>query len=173
MVNPKAEGLLDAVERTWLKDGDLGLTVRRLAVEANTTTQAIYTYYGSIAALLDATYTRAERHITTAAQQATTPQAWADYAGRYPAHWWMVLNGHGPTGRVSQALLDARHHLQHQVGGITAWALVNGLIAAQHRGELYHRTRHRPPRPPPAPPRPVEATKPRAHPSVRRPAVEG
>jgi AcrR family transcriptional regulator len=134
--NTKAVALLDAVERVWCEHGDLGLTVRRLAHEADTTSQSIYTYYGAIAAVIDAAYQRAEHSLTTLTAQATTMTAWADYARGHPAHWWMVVIGHGPYGRVSQQLLDTRQRLQHLAGSPVNWAILNGLIAAEQRGEL-------------------------------------
>ena len=40
-------GMLDAAERLFVRNGDRGMTVRPLAKEANTTSQTIYTYFGS------------------------------------------------------------------------------------------------------------------------------
>ena len=54
----KKRRLLDAAERVYYRDGDLGLTVRRLATEASTTSQTIYTYFGSRDAVIGGMYDR-------------------------------------------------------------------------------------------------------------------
>lgn len=51
--------LLDAAEDLYASDGPAGLTNRRIGEQAGTTTQAIYTYFGSRDALLEAMFRRA------------------------------------------------------------------------------------------------------------------
>lgn len=50
--------LLDAAEAIFAIDGIAGLTNRRISSEADTTTQSIYTYFGSHDALLSAMFER-------------------------------------------------------------------------------------------------------------------
>lgn len=51
--------LLDAAEALYASEGPAALTNRRIGEQADTTTQSIYTYFGSRDALLDAMYRRA------------------------------------------------------------------------------------------------------------------
>lgn len=51
--------LMDAAEAIYAAEGSVALTNRRIAADADTTTQSIYTYYGSRDALIDAMYRRA------------------------------------------------------------------------------------------------------------------
>ncbi len=51
--------LLDAAESLYASEGPTALTNRRIGDEAATTTQSIYTYFGSRDALLEAMYQRA------------------------------------------------------------------------------------------------------------------
>lgn len=57
--NAMRSRLLDAAESIFATEGQSGLTNRHISAEAGTTTQAIYTYFGSREALLDAMYRRA------------------------------------------------------------------------------------------------------------------
>ncbi|MEM7273869.1 MAG: TetR/AcrR family transcriptional regulator [Actinomycetota bacterium] len=54
-----AETLLDAAERLYATNGAAGLTTRSIAEAADTTTQSVYTYFGSRDALIEAMYRRA------------------------------------------------------------------------------------------------------------------
>ena len=55
--------LLDAAHAIFAVDGVAGLTNRRIALEAGTTTQSIYTYFGSRDALVDEMYRSAIRSV--------------------------------------------------------------------------------------------------------------
>ncbi len=52
------ERLLDAAEVLYAEEGPRALTNRRISERADTTTQSIYTYYGSRDALVEAMYRR-------------------------------------------------------------------------------------------------------------------
>lgn len=108
--HPKVVVLLDAVEEVWLTQGDLALTIRRLGTEAGTTTQAVYSYFGSMNALYNAAYTRAEHDIATTADTANSLAECVHYAHQHPARWHMIVTGHGPNNQSSPKLLHARRH---------------------------------------------------------------
>lgn len=55
--------LLDAAHAIFAVDGVAGLTNRRIALEAGTTTQSIYTYFGSRDALVEEMYRSAIRSV--------------------------------------------------------------------------------------------------------------
>ena len=55
--------LLDAAYSIYAAEGSVGLTNRKIAIQADTTTQAIYTYFGSRDALVDEMYTSAVRSV--------------------------------------------------------------------------------------------------------------
>ncbi len=57
--------LLDAAHRIFAVDGVAGLTNRRIALEAGTTTQSIYTYFGSRDELVDEMYRSAIRSVNS------------------------------------------------------------------------------------------------------------
>ena len=76
LTRDRAQALLDAAEVAWWLWGDLGLSVRRVLAagrevsEHTLTSQTVYTYFGSmdamIAAMAERAVTRAHRHPTMA-----------------------------------------------------------------------------------------------------------
>ena len=112
----KKRQLLDAAERVYCSHGNLGLTVRRLAAEGDTTSQTIYTYFGSRDAVIVAMYDRsmagAQRlldqlgeNLRSAAggedpraRLVSTALAYRAYCLENPAHFKMLAEGKGPEG---------------------------------------------------------------------------
>ena len=108
----KKRQLLDAAERVYCQHGNLGLTVRRLAAEGDTTSQTIYTYFGSRDAVIVAMYDRAvadlERLLRPLGEQLRSagdePRArlveiastYRRYCLDHPAHYKMLSEGIGP-----------------------------------------------------------------------------
>ena len=128
----KKRELLDAAERVYYRNGDLGLTVRRLAAEAATTSQTIYTYFGSRDAVVDGMYERALADLDlmltpVGPEDGSTPagpnRSFADVAHTYreyclrrPAHFLMLLTARGPEGTDSARMHDLRDRLVSIVG---------------------------------------------------------
>lgn len=124
----KKRQLLDAAERVYYRDGDLGLTVRRLAAEASTTSQTIYTYFGSRDAVIEAMYRRAldeldqlldalERSIG-GARPGDGTHAIVELASRYrrysldkPAQFRMLVTVSGPDGTDPTQIASRRERL--------------------------------------------------------------
>lgn len=77
--------LLEAAHAIFAVDGVAGLTNRRIALEADTTTQSIYTYFGSRDALVDEMYRSAIRSVEAIFDNAVE---------------------HGSADRSQQAILD-------------------------------------------------------------------
>ncbi len=108
----KKRQLLDAAERVYCQHGNLGLTVRRLAAEGDTTSQTIYTYFGSRDAVIVAMHDRAvadlERLLHSLAEQLKSSsgdpqarllgvtQAYRTYCLEHPAHFKMLAEGLAP-----------------------------------------------------------------------------
>lgn len=108
----KKRQLLDAAERVYCQHGNLGLTVRRLAAEGDTTSQTIYTYFGSRDAVIVAMYDRAvadlERLLRPLGEQLRSagedPRTrlveialtYRRYCLDHPAHYKMLSEGIGP-----------------------------------------------------------------------------
>jgi AcrR family transcriptional regulator len=109
----KKRQLLDAAERVYCQHGNLGLTVRRLAAEGDTTSQTIYTYFGSRDAVIVAMHDRAvadlERLLHSLGEQLRSsgggdPQArllgvtlaYRAYCLEHPAHYKMLAEGLAP-----------------------------------------------------------------------------
>ncbi|MFV0526756.1 MAG: TetR/AcrR family transcriptional regulator [Acidimicrobiales bacterium] len=150
----KQRELLDGAERIYLRDGDLGLTVRRLAAEADTTSQTIYTYFGSRDAVLDAMVDRVLGELDRVLDQLESPStepvdgdrlgALAVLYGRYslahPPRFRMLASAHSPEGWKQEAVAERRRRLVQIVADLlpsrdeaTARILIgawNGLIQA-------------------------------------------
>jgi AcrR family transcriptional regulator len=124
----KKRQLLDAAERVYCQNGNLGLTVRRLAAEADTTSQTIYTYFGSRDAVIVSMYERAvadlERLLRPLgdelrAASAEHPQArlmdialaYRRYCLEHPAHFKMLAEGVGPEGTDPAAIIRLQAQL--------------------------------------------------------------
>ncbi len=154
----KKRRLLDAAERIYYRDGDLGLTVRRLATEAATTSQTIYTYFGSRDAVIGGMYERVLADldglldtIDVVARQASAPaessptaailpltQVYRRHALSRPAHLRMMATARGPEGTESTAIIERRNRLVEiieQSGlpgeGAVVVAAVNGFVEAE------------------------------------------
>jgi AcrR family transcriptional regulator len=126
----KQRQLLDAAERVYHRHGDLGLTVRRLAAEAEATSQTIYTYFGSRDAVIDGMYDRITGDVSslletmesqlvtggddldTAVSALTRAAAtYRRYCVRHPARFDMLSGGHGPQGWDPLPMADLRRRL--------------------------------------------------------------
>ena len=155
----KKRRLLDAAERVYYRDGDLGLTVRRLASEASTTSQTIYTYFGSRDAVIGGMYERVLADldvlldtIETVARQAPpalidgrsranvlpAAQVYRRHALAKPAQLRMLATARGPEGTDPTELIDRRNRLIAAVeqssnpgGGAVIVAAVNGFVEAE------------------------------------------
>lgn len=122
----KKRRLLDAAERVYFADGDLGLTVRRLAAAASTTSQTIYTYFGSRDSVIDSMYfrvldeldallvslERAAVAASAAGSAQTSPvtemmMVYRRHALAKPAQFWMLATGISPEG-TDQVEIAAR-----------------------------------------------------------------
>ena len=132
-----AEALMDSVEEIWHAQGDLALSVRRLTAASGTTSQAIYTYFGSMDNLLDSAFHRALTELDEAAAAIEQPSDWLRYALDHPARWQMAQIGRGPGGRTSEHLAVVAGRL----AGLSGYdplqtAQLNGLIDAAIAGRL-------------------------------------
>lgn len=141
----KKRELLDAAERVYYRSGDLGLTVRRLAAEAETTSQTIYTYFGSRDAVVDGMYERAltdlDRLLVNAGSadgsSSSAPSfgevahTYREYCLRRPAHFQMLLTAKGPEGTDSAHMHDLRDRLVNMVGNALSCAC-QGTIGDEH-----------------------------------------
>lgn len=131
----KQRQLLDAAERVYHRHGDLGLTVRRLAAEADATSQTIYTYFGSRDAVIDGMYDRITSEVTRllevlqgqlvvggddgrAAVSALTAAAvtYRRYCVAHPARFSMLSGGHGPEGWDPTPMVELRARLVAMIG---------------------------------------------------------
>ncbi|MFV0260021.1 MAG: TetR/AcrR family transcriptional regulator [Acidimicrobiales bacterium] len=150
----KQRELLDGAERIYLRDGDLGLTVRRLAAEADTTSQTIYTYFGSRDAVLDAMVDRVLGELDQMLDQLETPSTqpaegdrlsavavvYSRYSLAHPPRFRMLASAHSPEGWKQDLVAARRHRLVRIVSTMvpdqdeaTARILIgawNGLIQA-------------------------------------------
>lgn len=129
----KQRQLLDAAERVYHRHGDLGLTVRRLAAEAEATSQTIYTYFGSRDAVIDGMYVRITAEVggmletiedglaadvdgspVDALARAAT--VYRRYCVSYPARFAMLSGGHGPRGWDPTPMSELRQRLIAMIG---------------------------------------------------------
>lgn len=154
----KKRQLLDAAERVYYRDGDLGLTVRRLASEASTTSQTIYTYFGSRDAVISGMYERVLAELDglldtieivasqsnstaeSAARGSLLPvaQIYRRHALSKPAQYRMLATARGPEGTDSTAIIARRERLLTIVEragdereGAMLVAAVNGFVDAE------------------------------------------
>ncbi len=123
----KKRRLLDAAELVYFADGDLGLTVRRLAAAASTTSQTIYTYFGSRDSVIDSMYARvlddldalldslerAAASATAAGGAQASPVAemmlvYRRHALAKPAQFWMLATGISPEGTDRSEIASRR-----------------------------------------------------------------
>jgi AcrR family transcriptional regulator len=144
----KAVAVRAAVEVMWSELGPLGLTVRRIAAEAGTTSQSIYTYFGSVDHAVDAGISRAVDELHGFVMKlAESPAAggldgrlavavtWRDYCVAFPARYKMTQLGCSPmrsdTGQ-GVALADIRTRLAGLLDGtetgLETLGALNGLI---------------------------------------------
>ena len=140
----KKRQLLDAAERVYCSHGNLGLTVRRLAAEGDTTSQTIYTYFGGRDAVIVAMYDRSmagARQLLESladnlrsatggedprARLVSTALDYRAYCLENPAHFKMLAEGKGPEGTEPE---EARR-LQSQLVDIVEQAqLAAGVMA--------------------------------------------
>lgn len=133
----KEERLAAAVESVWLAEGDLGLTVRRLAVASDTTSQTLYTYWGSRDALL-AAVADALTAVVVSWGLLSDGQQWLAAGLDRPAAWRMMVLGRGPDGHGAHntGLRVARDQALAVVGGEVGLAQLDGLIVAVQDGRL-------------------------------------
>ncbi len=132
-----AEALMDSVEDIWHAQGDLALSVRRLTAASRTTSQAIYTYFGSMDNLLDSAFQRALTELDEATATINHPSDWLRYAIDHPARWQMVQVDRGPGARTSELLAKVAERLSHLTGyDPLQTAQLNGLIDAAIAGRL-------------------------------------
>lgn len=152
----KKRRLLDAAERVFFRDGDLGLTVRRLAAEGSTTSQTIYTYFGSRDAVVDGLYARTLADLDdllTVCEERVGHGDVADVVAPYRAHaterpgqFRMMAEGRGPVGTDPAGLIDRRRRLVDLlakdgnlvVPAEVALAAVDGFIGAELHETLEH-----------------------------------
>ncbi|MEZ5412540.1 MAG: TetR/AcrR family transcriptional regulator [Acidimicrobiales bacterium] len=159
----KKTQLLDASERVYCEFGNLGLTVRRLAAEGDTTSQTIYTYFGSRDAVIVSMYDRILadlRDRMLAGVRSELDASAADPASRLvsaltgyyrysvdnPARFKMLAEGTGPEGTepglvrsLQQELVDTvaagMRAADHDPSGVRqALAQIHGLIQAELDG---------------------------------------
>jgi AcrR family transcriptional regulator len=148
----KKTQLLDAAERVYCEFGNLGLTVRRLAAEGDTTSQTIYTYFGSRDAVIVAMYDRIladlDEMLTRLGGQlggagdakvrlVDTAVAYLSYCAENPARFKMLAEGKGPEGTEPEPVRARQRQLVSLVEGAVAAAGVpldgwngNGVRAA-------------------------------------------
>ncbi len=132
-----AQALMDSVEDIWFAHGDLALSVRRLTAASGTTSQAIYTYFGSMDNLLDSAFDRALAELDEATAAIHRPSDWLRAALAHPARWQMVQVGSGPGGRTSEQLATVAERLSNLIGNDPLQAAqLNGLIDAAIAGRL-------------------------------------
>jgi AcrR family transcriptional regulator len=145
-MNPKAEALLDAAERVWFEHGDLGLTVRRVTKEGATTSQTIYTHWGSMPAMIQAMVNRAVAGVAcvlangdvsdhTPEQRNVLLSGWIRYCLERPARFAMMEQRGPIAGMARPEALDVAYgHLVALVGDPGAVARLNGEIRAMLSG---------------------------------------
>lgn len=91
LTRDRAQALLDAAEVAWWLWGDLGLSVRRVLaagrdVSAITlTSQTVYTYFGSMEAMIGAMAERAVTALQQLTEEPVDAGRWREYAQQFPA----------------------------------------------------------------------------------------
>jgi len=155
----KKRQLLDAAERVYCQHGNLGLTVRRLAAEGDTTSQTIYTYFGSRDAVIVAMHDRAvadlERLLQGLGDQLRSsgegdPQArllnvtmaYRSYCLEHPAHFKMLAEGLAPEEGDPAAVRGLQAQLVDLVeqAQLTAGIMSRDLndVGARHSIAMLH-----------------------------------
>lgn len=144
--------LLDAAEDLFASEGPMALTNRRIGERAGTTTQAIYTYFGSRDALVEAMYQRAvdavdeiimlassvvpskpdEDDIIEAFKQAA--RQYRQFCLAHPARFRMVRGAAADVGLVGEAA-DLRERLLQAISTI-------GRSGASERNAAYEARIH-------------------------------
>lgn len=138
--HPRAVTLLDAAEQVFYTHGDLGLTVRHVAAQAGSTSQAIYTYLTNRAGLVDAMYRRAVAGIA-GLLDGLDGAGW-DLCDRYhevmlarPAWWVMLAHRRIPTG-VDLEPVDALRARFAAIVPVELGVVLDGLVLAELAGTL-------------------------------------
>ena len=110
--------LLEGAARLLAEEGPSALTLRRVATEADTSTMAVYTHFGSMADLADAVVAEGfSRLAALLAQVPRTDDAITDLAGlaraylvnaRQNPHLYAVMFGTAPLGKYRPQTTDER-----------------------------------------------------------------
>ena len=138
----RAQAMLDAAEAVWWQSGDLGLTVRRVVAAGPgasgqvLTTQTVYTYFGSIDAVITAMAERAVAALLELTEDRLDPGIWRDYAKKYPARWHMAATGRTPHDVPNDGLTRAIGRCRDALGGPASFAMLTGVICAELHGQL-------------------------------------
>ena len=132
--------LLEGAARLLTEEGPAALTLRRVATEANTSTMAVYTHFGSMPALADAVVTEGfARLAALLAEVPRTDDAIADLAGlgraylinaRQNPHLYAVMFGTASLGKYSPRTADERGRGQYTFDEVVETA---GRAVAQGR----------------------------------------
>jgi AcrR family transcriptional regulator len=133
--------LLDGAARLLAEEGPSALTLRRVATEADTSTMAVYTHFGSMADLADAVVTEGfARLAMLLAEVPRTDDAIADLAGlgraylinsRRNAHLYAVMFGTASLGKYRPQTADDRER-----GRYTFDEVVETAARAVQQGRL-------------------------------------
>jgi AcrR family transcriptional regulator len=110
--------LLEGAARLLAEEGPSALTLRRVATEADTSTMAVYTHFGSMADLADAVVAEGfSRLAALLAEVPRTDDAITDLAGlaraylvnaRQNPHLYAVMFGTAPLGKYRPQTIDER-----------------------------------------------------------------
>jgi AcrR family transcriptional regulator len=110
--------LLEGAARLLAEEGPSALTLRRVATEADTSTMAVYTHFGSMADLADAVVAEGfSRLAALLAEVPRTDDAITDLAGlaraylvnaRQNPHLYAVMFGTAPLGKYRPQTTDER-----------------------------------------------------------------
>lgn len=142
---------LDAVERCWARDGDLGVTVREVERAAKDGSPEVGTWPGIVPArwcgksgLLDAVFGRAVAEVWA---WMATAIVCADTTGQVAALEWLskelrdrpflarlLATGIGPERRESDDLMQARVRLWRVAGSAAGVEAFHGLVAGEIAG---------------------------------------
>ena len=134
---PTSDRLVHAVEKIWVDEGDLALTVRRLLKEAKATSRDLYQSFGRRENLMEHVANELAVHIATWSPLVSRAEYLAAALER-PAAWRALLLGHGPDGRSARRhqFLVLRADIGTAVGGDIELAKLDGIIAASFAGRL-------------------------------------
>jgi AcrR family transcriptional regulator len=133
--------LLEGAARLLAEEGPLALTLRRVATEADTSTMAVYTHFGSMADLADAVVAEGfSRLAALLAEVPRTDDAITDLAGlaraylvnaRQNPHLYAVMFGTAPLGKYRPQTADERER-----GRYTFDEIVETSRRAMEQGRL-------------------------------------